>query len=213
MTASLWCAESVSMTRVYEDVVVLDVAQDRYECLVDAASWLDPQPDGGLRVQDELLADQMIEAGLASLEPPSARETLPPPDRALAPGAPANRLAIIRAGLVLAAATATFHNRRFADLTKPRRESPPAAAVADEDTVQAVVAAARAAAPFIPFEGECLHRAYVLRRLLEHQGIGANWVFGVRTWPFAAHCWLQIGSLVVGDTLDRVRHYSPIRIV
>ena len=42
------------------------------------------------------------------------------------------------------------------------------------------------------------------------EGIATQWLFGVRTWPFAAHCWLQIGNLVVGDRLERVRFYTPI---
>jgi hypothetical protein len=80
----------------------------------------------------------------------------------------------------------------------------------DRQRLAAITAAARTAAPFVPFEGECLQRAYLLRRLLRNEGYSPLWVFGVRTWPFGAHCWLQIDDLVVGDTLDRVRFYTPI---
>lgn len=51
---------------------------------------------------------------------------------------------------------------------------------------------------------------YLLRRLLRSEGYSPLWIFGVRTWPFGAHCWLQVDDLVIGDTLDRVRFYTPI---
>ncbi|MFA4937650.1 lasso peptide biosynthesis B2 protein [Brevundimonas sp.] len=212
MTITLWSAGGVSMVALHEDVVVLDISEDRYECLVDAASWLTPAPDGSLAVSDPALADDLIQAGLAMRRPSPPRPVCPPAARALEPRPPGSRLATVRAGLVAAAATASFHNRRLSALVAPLPASP-ACGADDEERLSALVGAVRAAAPFIPFEGECLHRAYVLRRWLHHEGYRPMWVFGVRTWPFAAHCWLQINALVVGDTLDRVRHYTPIRAV
>ena len=41
----------------------------------------------------------------------------------------------------------------------------------------------------------------------------AVWVFGVRTWPFSAHCWLQIGDAVLDDDPERVGIYPPILAV
>lgn len=212
MTIALWSATGVSMVALHEDVVVLDVTEDRYECLVDAASWLTPAPDGRLTVSDSVLAEDLIQAGLATRRASPPRPVCPPAARALEPRPSRTRLSTVRAGLVVAAATATFHNRRLSALVAPLPTAP-ARGANDEDRLSALVGAVREAAPFIPFEGECLHRAYVLRRWLHHEGYRPTWVFGVRTWPFAAHCWLQIGALVVGDTLDRVRHYTPIRAV
>ena len=39
-----------------------------------------------------------------------------------------------------------------------------------------------------PSAGECLFRSYALLRFLRAGGCDARWVFGVRTWPFGAHC-------------------------
>ena len=56
MPVDLWCPPGVFLTRVHEDIVVLDVEADRYDCLLDAADWIIPGPDGSLRVPDEDLA-------------------------------------------------------------------------------------------------------------------------------------------------------------
>jgi hypothetical protein len=37
-------------------------------------------------------------------------------------------------------------------------------------------------------------------------------VFGVRTWPFHAHCWLQCDDVVLDDQADRVAAYAPILV-
>ena len=35
-------------------------------------------------------------------------------------------------------------------------------------------------------------------------------VIGVSLYPFAAHSWVQCGTALVNDRLDRVRHFTPI---
>lgn len=79
-----------------------------------------------------------------------------------------------------------------------------------EEKLSRLVGATRISRTWVPGEGECLQRSFQLRHVLAARGVRADWVFGVRTWPFNAHCWLQIGDLVVGDRLARVRRYTPI---
>ena len=55
--------------------------------------------------------------------------------------------------------------------------------------------------PWVPYEGD-----------LHQRGLDADWVFGVRTWPFLAHCWVQVGDTIVGDSLDRVGGFTPIMV-
>lgn len=211
MSARLWSAPGIFMVAVHEDIVVLDVSADRYECLLEAAAWLKPIDNGSLGVPDEATAGQLIEAGLASNQPlQGARPSIPPASRQLPPIASSSRSDLVRAGLVLAAATAAFRYLPLAGLIAPAAGPVRPSHHLDEARLAALVGEARAAAPYVPFEGECLQRAYQLRRLLYREGYSPQWIFGVRTWPFGAHCWLQIGDLVVGDTLDRVRFYTPI---
>jgi hypothetical protein len=66
---------------------------------------------------------------------------------------------------------------------------------------------------WVPRPGECLFRSFTLLRHLRREGFDARWVFGVRTWPFHAHCWLQAGDTVLEDTLDRLLPFTPILAV
>ena len=59
----------------------------------------------------------------------------------------------------------------------------------------------------------CLLDSLTLVHFLAASGVYPEWVFGVRTAPFDAHCWVQRGEVVFNDTPDRVRQYSPILLV
>ena len=56
----------------------------------------------------------------------------------------------------------------------------------------------------------CLLDSLTLVHFLAASGAYPEWVFGVRTAPFDAHCWVQRGEVLFNDTPDRVRQYSPI---
>lgn len=68
-------------------------------------------------------------------------------------------------------------------------------------------------APYAPVSGKCLLRSFMLLRTLRRQGLDALWVFGVRTWPFHAHCWLQCEDTVLDDPAERIWAYTPIMVV
>jgi hypothetical protein len=60
---------------------------------------------------------------------------------------------------------------------------------------------------------ECLYDSLALIEFLARYGIYPDWVFGVQTRPFAAHCWVQQGDLVFNDTVEHVTGYTPIMVV
>ncbi|PAL24286.1 lasso peptide biosynthesis B2 protein [Sphingopyxis sp. GW247-27LB] len=62
---------------------------------------------------------------------------------------------------------------------------------------------------YAPAIDQCLVRGIAMRRLLMRRGCAASLVFGV-TMPFAAHCWVQAGDVVLTDTLDFVLSFEPI---
>jgi len=64
--------------------------------------------------------------------------------------------------------------------------------------------------PWVPLPGECLFRSFMLLEILRRRGYRPRWVFGVRTWPFAAHCWLQAGEVALTDYADSLVSYTPI---
>lgn len=212
METELWCAPHIHLAKVDDDIVVLDVTADRYSCLPDAASVIHLMA-GGAMVTHESIADDLVRAGLAAPRPPQTPRPLPVSPHKEASTSPRPRRSdIMRASLCLITATLAFRGRAFASLVDPGRRPSILTARPSDVRLADLIGAARKARPWIPFEGECLQRAFLLRAFLANRGIAANWVFGVRTKPFAAHCWLQIGDTVVGDRLERVNLYTPIMV-
>jgi hypothetical protein len=59
----------------------------------------------------------------------------------------------------------------------------------------------------------CLLESLSLLTALGSYRLHAHWVFGVRTEPFFAHCWLQELDCVLNDSVDHVRQFTPIMVV
>jgi hypothetical protein len=59
----------------------------------------------------------------------------------------------------------------------------------------------------------CLLDSVTLSHFLARYGIFPTWVFGVKTEPFYAHCWVQQGDYVFNDTPDFIKGFSPILVV
>ena len=76
-----------------------------------------------------------------------------------------------------------------------------------------VTAFARLRPLFYTLRRACLLDSLTMVRFLDAEGIYPDWVFGVKTEPFDAHCWIQQGEAVLNDAPDRVRQYSPILVV
>ena len=200
------------MARCDEDIVVLDTRTDLYTCLAEAGDVLNVRRD--VIEGPEAVLDDLGAAGLVSETPPGPRLAVPPlPVRALAFEAAAvtfrDELAVLGA---MAAAWRRGPGRR-----PLHRLLPEACAVDGRAEDPALIARLTAGfvrrLPWDPAQDACLYRAWVLRRILQSRGQTATWVFGVRTWPFGAHCWLQCGDAVLDDDPDRVAHYTPIMAV
>lgn len=67
--------------------------------------------------------------------------------------------------------------------------------------------------PWYPRDYLCLFDSLALMLYLLRCGSRAHWVFGVREQPFAAHCWIQHGSVVLNETFDRAHLYTPIMAI
>lgn len=62
-------------------------------------------------------------------------------------------------------------------------------------------------------EGNCLSLTLAYVAVCRVLGQYPDFFIGVRVNPFSAHCWCQSGSIVLNDTLERVRPYQPIVII
>lgn len=64
----------------------------------------------------------------------------------------------------------------------------------------------------IPIAPNCLYDSLALWRFLQRRAIPADLVIGTKLHPFAAHCWLQDGEMVLNDSLAAARGFAPILV-
>ena len=211
-----WLPDHIHMAWRGADIIVLDLSNDAYVCLIGAAHKVQGSACQNLlyvaeEVFDDLEADDLIRRSPQSWR----RRTCLPPSTALQRDNSGLSLqALLRIGANAVAGDLAFRKASLADLVgRPNVTRPRACTKTEASTrLSREVEAFCIALPWLPFQGLCLHRSYMLRRLLARRGFAVDWVFGVRTWPFMAHCWLQIGDTVLADDLDRVRGYTPILV-
>lgn len=206
----------IHMTQVGDDLVVLDVRQDTYFCLVGGTALLTFEDNCAVTAKTEMALQALAQADLLS-DTVDRRKPMPvAPKRATrieleTPPTLCERARFARTSLSV---LRDYRCASFADLiTDPRSSAMGRTADPDSSTLHRQVALFARWLPWVPFQGTCLYRAFFLRRLLSERGLVADWVFGVTTWPFSAHCWLQVEDLLLDDDVDRVRAYRPIMVV
>jgi len=207
---TLYLRPDVHAVAIGDDLALLDITGDAYLCLPGAASIL----TGGRQtaIAQGPLADTLIEAGLLASDPPPLIEEPPPaPTRSIihgpAVGRPGPRALIAAAGVV-----ADIRQARAGQGLAPYLRVAEARTELSRDPA-ATLAAARlfwAMGPWLPLEGECLLRSAMLISFLRRSGLAADWVFGVRLWPFNAHCWVQADDVCLNDDVERLWAYTPI---
>lgn len=154
--------------------------------------------------------------------------TLRRPLARLARLSPLERSDLARAQWALLAARLELLTRPRGTLVRREGTAPPAAPAtpaapapaAPATVAPATVArareletAVRRVAEHGPMRTTCLIRASALQRLLEHEGIrDARLRVGVRSagGEFAAHAWLELGDVVLGDRPRHVRTFTPV---
>lgn len=203
----------VSVAAVDDDLVVLDLRNDAYYCLPDLALHLVKDDEGRWAPSTDAVADGLLQTGLFQREPVRLSAWPPRPTRSSRAAAVTRPGLASRAKLLVAIITEAWrvNGRSVRELIARSPSLPVRPESGDVAMAQAQLFDRWCA--WIPGQGQCLYRAYLLRVYLASKGHGATWVFGVRTWPFSAHCWLQIGDILLDDDLDRVALYTPILAV
>jgi transglutaminase superfamily protein len=119
--------------------------------------------------------------------------------------------AAVRARLLLKYRTFEVVVERVRRRGESRRASGPS--VSESDLQGLVVSFATLRPFFFAARDACLFDALSLSEFLAGYGVYPRWVFGVQSRPFAAHCWLQLDGVVLNDTVDHVKRYTPIMVV
>jgi hypothetical protein len=211
--------------------VVLDLARDRYLSIPrsdidDLTPWLSGQnsePDRSCREMPERaarLAGEFVELGILTkdhrgakrvqpIDLPSATRVLPMPTPFRLPA-----LLLYTPQFLCSCSLADRRLRRdslertvcaFVNLTAHVED-----ADFDIDRAARLVAIFNKLRLFYPRPYLCLFDSLALLDFLVQHGLSPRWIFGVRSEPFEAHCWLQAHDVVLNDSIERVSSYLPI---
>ena len=216
-----------------DQIILLDLRRSRYVGVVSEPSlagaiegWPgDPVAVPPARAPDpDRLAATLISQGFLTYQPRPAgsqRPLLVAPDRSLnaddADPTPAFRWRqashLFRSGAAASWRLRWHSLAAIADAIATRRAklSTDAADIL-EATRDAVAAYVRLRTFAFTTHDRCLHDALTLTGFLAAEGIASQWVIGVRTRPFAAHSWIQIGNVVLNDHHENVRRFVPILV-
>lgn len=195
-----------------EDLVLLDLAKGSYACLPGCGPMTQlGAASSALVVRDPDLAQGLLAIAAAEEGKGAPRHAATPAERDLSQAAqvrlgPADGAAMLAA---LGAMALSYWRAPFAQLIDTARLRRLGAC----GEARALTRAARAFAqmlPWVPAQGVCLYRSFFLLTFLRRHGLSASWVFGVQTYTFEAHCWLQAGDLVLDDYVEHVAGFSPI---
>lgn len=221
-----------------DDVVVLDLAKDSYVTLTEesavaflnavehtsafvSASKTSPE---SRRVQDQCLTDELRSAGIITddsggkLASP-CREVYPRSslmERVLHSDRPITPLMLLH--LINAVISARWCVQRdslaaIIERSRLRHHDVPSTPARELQLEHLVNAYFRLRPLFFTSASRCLFDSLALSNYLAKFRFFPNWIFGVRTDPFYAHCWLQFDDVVLNDTVEHARQFSPIMIV
>ena len=223
-----------------QHVILMDLERDKYVAIVPAhrlAAWVRGWPVGSMHAADSphdadadsrALVSQMLAHGMLVSDPHVGKPAVPVSAaraahsllefdldaRPRAGGALLWRFgrSYLQAQFSLKlrpiqAIVETIRNRKTARAARGLRD-------ADAVRLRVLISAFTRLRPlFYTLRSACLLDSLTMVHFLGAEGIHPDWVFGVKTEPFDAHCWVQLGEAVLNDAPDRVRQYSPILVV
>ena len=80
----------------------------------------------------------------------------------------------------------------------------------DDDTLRRLVMIFNRLRPYYGRDYLCRFDSLALVEFLACYRQFPQWVFGVKSQPFGAHCWVQNGPCLLNDSIDYVRQFTPI---
>lgn len=209
-----WLAPDVHAVGIAGDLVILDVPAETYFCVVNGGLHLVLGADGAVDAEPAAARD-LVAAGLLVEAPsPAVRRAPAPITGSLARSSSRPVLGrVARAALANRRAGRAVADLSLADLLKLTPASTDAAFASPAPRLLEASSQFDRLVPWLPRDGVCLMRSLQQRLFLAQEGLQAAWVFGVRTWPFEAHCWLQAGGVVLDDSAEHAAGFVPILVV
>lgn len=203
-------AEAVHATTIGDDLVLLDLTRDDYLLLPGCA---EVEVQGAILRAPRGVFEELETQGLVSRDEAKPERRSPPalPSQPL-PDA-TRLLPTLRDIALFARVWADTAARRPTLQTLFDRYGNRSGRGGDLSAISRRVEVFRQLLPCAPAVGACLFQAEVLLKFLRADGLDADWVFGVRTWPFLAHCWLQSGDFSVSQRPETLTLYRPILVI
>lgn len=188
-----------------DGIIVLDISSGKYYAVGGAAetplNGRDFFRDHGIKTVDWLVDN----ADLVALEVPPASHSINL----------THLLVLLSAILRVVIGRALFGTGALIRATRRLKDRLARFRTAQSDS--ALISAVRAFRQFRPWvytaQDRCLFDALILNHYLLRLGFDAAIVIGIRTRPFEAHAWIQIGTLLVDDLPEKVKTFTPIVVV
>jgi hypothetical protein len=223
-------------------VVFLDLRGDKYfaletqianEALRDVQGWqalnVDPDANAPPKAQSdpEKTTQSLLDKGLLTRDPKKGKEAVATSVEAAEqqlvtdPSEDSSAFRAVDMVRLLAATAATWTALRLMSLERvvmrvQRRKERLSAdgRIVDLSAAKKYVALYERMRPFVfGARDACLFESLVQLEYLARYGLYPTWVFGVRTAPFGAHCWVQYDGVVFNDTVGHVRGFTPIMAI
>lgn len=209
----------VHAAAVGDDLVLLDVRADAYHCLAGAGGAIASGEGPSRVIFDADIASLLLAGGLADCEPGPVVGLTPVPilprtSAISVKSDPPRWSDVPEAARGVADVAKRYRGRPFSEVLKSAGPSAPVLPdAAPSAELLALTQRFHRWIPYAPVSGKCLLRSFMLLRALRRSGHDARWVFGVATWPFRAHCWLQYGDVALDDSADFLAAFTPIMAV
>lgn len=198
--------------------VFLDIPGDRYFCLPPSSDADFQRWAAGEANDDPDALQKLVELGIlvaSGAELPVAQPAfVPAPVSDLSREVSSNIAWTLLAVIEQCIARIRLRRSTFGRLVQGLEDNAQTpVAVATNGRSHAKVAGAFARSSLLVHSRDnCLSQSLAFRRACRRLGLDGTLVIGVRLDPFAAHCWFQHEDVVLNDSVERVRHYTPILV-
>lgn len=229
MPTSYRLREGLSYCRVDGKVIFLDIQNDRYFRLSDGAETAFTAFVDGGRISATEFASLTKNHILSTVSQPGSKEpsasVTPLPTRSAIelsdPSGSINLRLLLEVATSVLATWWMLKTRRLTDvidnLVGYRRKHAEGSTSETEAGHQPRICkeaiSFHRARLYVPIRTSCLLDSVALSRFLSRRRVGTSLVFGITRVPFAAHCWVQFGDIVLNDTVGNVTSHTTIRVV
>jgi len=212
----------ISCCSVAGRLLFLDIEGDRYFALAKPAEHAVQKiiAQAALDRSNERSLMALVDGGVLRVAARTRHEIatcapLPPAETSLldAPCAQGKPLGTLLACLAIAASIRRLKRRSLRENLAGAAARRRPGMYAHREGLASITQRYDRAGRLISAHDRCLPLSLAVMRAIAAQGHAAKLVLGVTLGPFAAHCWVQHGTAVVNDRVDRVRCYTPILVI